>query len=474
MSQSPMSQTARDYSLTGVEGSRAIERGLAGAAWYTSPIPREQMRELLVRRNFPAIRDTVIWFALLFGTGYAGYALWGSWWAVIPFGIYAVIYASSSDSRWHESSHGTAFRTGWMNDVLYEIASFMVVRESTSWRWSHARHHSDTIVVGRDPEIAVPRPANLLRVIKAFFALKSAPGELRRMCVHALGRMTEVEKTYIPEEEFRGIYLRARIYLLIYLSVIGLALHLRSILPLLYVGLPTLYGSWLMVVFGLTQHAGLAEDVLDHRLNCRTVYMNWLFRYLYWNMNYHVEHHMFPMVPYHALPRLHELMKGDCPPPYTSLFNAYREIIPTLLRQARDPDYFIKRPLPTRSGCDSETAISAIDQTPGELVRDGDWIGICPVDALGRGDVMRYDHGGATYVVYRTSGDEYFASDGYCTHQQTHLADGLLDGYLIECPKHNGRFDLRDGSPQRRPVRQPLRMYQVRVDQDRIWVKLPE
>ena len=70
----------------------------------------------------------------------------------------------------------------------------------------------------------------------------------------------------------------------------------------MHVGLPTLYGGWLALSFGLTQHAGLAEDVLDHRLNSRTVYMNPIFRFLYWNMNYHVEHHMFPMVPYHALP----------------------------------------------------------------------------------------------------------------------------------------------------------------------------
>ena len=53
------------------------------------------------------------------------------------------------------------------------------------------------------------------------------------------------------------------------------------------------------VMTGLTQHIGLAEDVLDHRLNCRTVYINPFSRFVYWNMNYHVEHHMFPMVPYH-------------------------------------------------------------------------------------------------------------------------------------------------------------------------------
>ena len=78
-----------------------------------------------------------------------------------PFAIYGVLYASTSDSRWHEAGHGTAFKTDWMNNALYEIASFMVMRESTVWRWSHTRHHSDTIIVGRDPEIAVPRPPDI-------------------------------------------------------------------------------------------------------------------------------------------------------------------------------------------------------------------------------------------------------------------------------------------------------------------------
>ena len=81
---------------------------------------------------------------------------------MLPYAIYAVLYGTSSDSRWHECGHGTAFRTDWMNIALYEIASFMVMRESVVWRWSHNRHHSDTIIVGRDPEIQIPRPPDIL------------------------------------------------------------------------------------------------------------------------------------------------------------------------------------------------------------------------------------------------------------------------------------------------------------------------
>ena len=67
--------------------------------------------------------------------GLGAYTLWGSWWVVIPYFIYATLYATTSDSRWHETSHGTVFRTDWMNIALYELASFMVMRESTVWRW---------------------------------------------------------------------------------------------------------------------------------------------------------------------------------------------------------------------------------------------------------------------------------------------------------------------------------------------------
>ncbi len=148
-----------DYSLTGVNAHLAIEKGLAEADWYQTPVPRETMRKLLERRDGPAIRDTIIWFSLLFITGYATYRLWGTWWVILPYFIYATLYSQTSDSRWHEAGHGTAFKTDWMNNALYEIASFMVKREATVWRWSHTRHHSDTIIVGRDPEINFPRSA---------------------------------------------------------------------------------------------------------------------------------------------------------------------------------------------------------------------------------------------------------------------------------------------------------------------------
>ena len=116
-----------------------------------------------------------------------------------------------------------------------------------------------------------------------------------------------MKQAIIPETERGKAVTAARIHIAIYAATIIAALAMRSWLPLMLIGLPRMYGCWHMVLVGLLQHGGLADNVTDHRLNSRTVYMNPVSRFLYLNMNYHVEHHMFPMVPYYALPRLHEL-----------------------------------------------------------------------------------------------------------------------------------------------------------------------
>ncbi|MFO1039582.1 MAG: fatty acid desaturase family protein [Geminicoccaceae bacterium] len=339
-------RTIRDYSLTGPENLRARERGLAGATWYACPIPRKQMKELMQRRDGPAIRDTLIWLTALVATGILGCLTWGTWWAVPVFAVYGVLYGAASDSRWHEAGHGTAFKTRWMNDVVYQLGSFGVMRQPTLWRWSHARHHTDTIIVGRDREIALPKPPDLWGIFLSFFNLRQGPAELASVFRHAMGTISPEDRDYIPESEWPKVIFEARVWVAIYAATIIAALWMWSFLPLMLIGLPSFYGAWLHYFFGLTQHAGLAEDVLDHRLNSRTVYMNPIFRFIYSNMNYHVEHHMFPMVPYHALPKLHEAMKADCPPPYPSCWAAYKEIVPAILRQVREPTWFVQRQLP--------------------------------------------------------------------------------------------------------------------------------
>jgi fatty acid desaturase len=336
----------RDYSLHGASTQQALQQGLASAKWYHSDVERKTMKDLMQRHDGPAMRDTLIWFAALGLSAAGGIYYWGTWWCVPFWAVYGVMYGSACDSRWHEMGHGTAFRTQWMNKWVYNIASFMVMRNPVNWRWSHARHHTDTIIVGRDVEIALMRPPALIMWIGNFFGIPDAYYSLKVLIRNALGMLSGDEKDYIPETEWHKAINAARIHMFIYIAAVAAALAFWSWIPLTLIGLPRLYGCWHMVLVGLLQHGGLAENVLDHRLNSRTVYMNPISRFIYLNMNYHVEHHMFPMVPYYALPRLHDLIKHDLPAPNTSILDGYREMVPALLRQLKNEEYFIRKQLP--------------------------------------------------------------------------------------------------------------------------------
>jgi fatty acid desaturase len=233
-----------------------------------------------------------------------------------------------------------------MNNWVYQIASFMIMRNSATWRWSHARHHSETYLVGRDPEIAVMRPPEVAKLILNFFGVIDVMNFFPRIIRNAISGPTPEERTFVPESDWGKVKKVAINHVAIYALTVIAAISWGSILPLMVIGLPRMYGAWHHVMTGLLQHGGLADNVIDHRLNSRTVYMNPISRFIYWNMNYHVEHHMFPMVPYHALPRLHEIMKDDLPPPNRSIGEAFAEMWPAIKRQVLNEDYFIRRDLP--------------------------------------------------------------------------------------------------------------------------------
>ncbi len=339
-----------DYDLVSIDAKGGPEHGLISPKWYQTPIDRSVMKSLLKRSDLPAMRDAVIYYSIMALS--AGVAMWlmPSVWAVPFWLIYGVFYASGADARWHECGHGTAFKTSWMNRLVYQLACFMIIRNPVTWRWSHARHHTDTLLVGRDAEIAVMRPPHAMRLFLNIFGIPDIVDGFRRMGGHIFGQIGADEALYTPAHEQYKIFRIARIWAVIYVGTIASALYYQSFIPLLLIGGPRLYGSWHFIMTGYLQHAGLQENVTDHRLNTRTVLMNPLSRFLYLNMNYHIEHHMFPMVPYYHLPALHRVIGHDLPPPSPSIWQAYSEVLPVLWRQLKGDDVWIVRPLKSGKG----------------------------------------------------------------------------------------------------------------------------
>jgi fatty acid desaturase len=341
-----MMEQTRNYSLAGPEKQRAHERGLVDAEWYQCLIPRARLKQLMQRRNGPALRDTLLWFAILLISGYAAYLSWGTWWAVPAFMLYGAIYTVPAIAKWHEFSHGTPFKTSWMNDVMYYVCSFMTLTQAVYFTWSHPKHHTNTYIVGQDPEFFSPRPPNWRTLLLRFTGISVGYYLIANLFLHSCGRLSGELKEFIPASEQHKVYTEARIWLLLLAGIGVLSIYMGSILPLMLVGLPAIYGFPFNYLLNVTQHAGLSEDVLDHRLNTRTFYTNRIIRFLYSDMNYHLEHHMFPMVPYYNLAALHEEIKHDCPPAYPSYRTALRESVSALWRQRKDARYTAIRPLP--------------------------------------------------------------------------------------------------------------------------------
>ena len=177
-----------DYRLTGKDTAWPLQNGLAEATWYASPVGKQEMRELLEGGTDPP-------FATRYGSRSSSARALAASCSGAAGGPFSPSWSTASSTARPPAplariGHGTAFKTDWMNNTVYEIASFMGVKNPIRWRWSHARHHSDTIIVGRDPEIAVTRPPNLFALFLSFCGITTALAYFRNLLLNSAGRLT--------------------------------------------------------------------------------------------------------------------------------------------------------------------------------------------------------------------------------------------------------------------------------------------
>ena len=99
------------------------------------------------------------------------------------------------------------------------------------------------------------------------------------------------------------------------------------------------------------------------------------------------------------------------------------------------------------------------------------WIDALAADDLPTDDVIGLAVAGRDVAVY-TVGGEVYATDNTCTHGQARLCDGFLDGHQIECPLHQGKFDVRNGQPTCQPVTVALRSYPMKIEGSRVFIQV--
>ena len=331
----------------------------AAVPWYRSPLPPGEMKKLHRRSDLLGFLQAGGYLAVLAATGtaswLAAYAWRWPWWAVALLVFLHGTGGSFLINAVHELTHGTVFQTKALNAFFARLFSFLGWINFEMFETSHARHHRYTLHPPDDLEVVLP-----IRIVATQFFLGGIVNPrwffkwgLDNIVRIALGRFQgEWELMLHPAdkpETRRGPVRWARLLLLGHGLVLAFSVWRGLWLLPVLVSLMPCYGGWLFFLCNNTQHIGLQDNVSDFRLCCRTFTVNPVVRFLYWHMNYHIEHHMYAAVPCYRLGRLHRLIRHDLPPTPRGIAATWREIAMIQEQQEADPSYQHQPPLPVPS-----------------------------------------------------------------------------------------------------------------------------
>jgi fatty acid desaturase len=310
--------------------------------WFAPAIDQSVLRGLMRRTNTHALLFLGVWIVLCVATGYAVVSSRHTGWvlpAMVMYGsVLCFAYAVS-----HECAHGTAFRTRWLNEAVFSITSLIFIEEPLYRRYAHAGHHTHTWFNALDPQKPYGNPLTLMRYLSNTLGLTFYVDAARQLMRHSAGRFTKTEREYIPPSEIHKVSFNSRVMAACYLALLVYGIALQSPWPFLLYFIPRFLGGCIVTLYVNTQHMCMAEDIYDHRLTTRSINCSLPERLLYWNMNYHIEHHLYPAVPFHALPALNQRIKDQLPPPLSSVVAANVDILRAVSRQRKEPQFNLSR-----------------------------------------------------------------------------------------------------------------------------------
>ena len=343
-------------------------RKTAKINWYRCQVDPQVMTRLMQCSDFHGFRQALSHLGLWCVTGTLAYLAFGNvtvhnWTWAVPL-LLAALFAHGtigsflSGTACHELSHKTPFKTKSINEFFLRVFAFLGWTDQVWFRPSHIRHHQVTVHGDYDGEVVLPQkltlkdwpfwlgliawnPVQTWTTIKIYwqraaghmdnewfeFVLPESNGSLRRE------HRNWARFTLAGHGLLALIFVATGHWFLIFLFNLG-----------------TQYCRWLSFLCGTPQHFGLTPNVSDHRLCCRTFTCSWLPAFLYWNMQYHVEHHMFPAVPFYNLPKLRKAIECDLPAAPHGLRATWKEILEIHRRQQAEPDYTFVPELPCSTG----------------------------------------------------------------------------------------------------------------------------
>ena len=318
-------------------------------SWYRSPIDKAVLAELMKRNDLRGWVQTICHLGLFFATAVLAYLAYlnisiENWvWSIpllmLGLFVHGTIGPFMGLIAVHELQHRTVFGSRVLNEFFEKVYAFISWSDYLWYQGSHALHHQTTCFREHDGEVQLPIKFSFRRwrfwssVIA--WNPKASWQRLTLVWRHANGRIDGDWYRHVLPESDPSLRRKHRNWartLLIGHFVLALMFiftgHWFLIVVLTF---GTFYCSWLGFLCGIPQHFGLNSDVSDYRLNTRTFTCSWLTAFYYWNMQYHVEHHMFPAVPFYNLGKLRKAIERDLPPATHGLLATWRELL--VLRQ---------------------------------------------------------------------------------------------------------------------------------------------
>jgi len=296
-------------------------------------VERRRLKALMRRSDRPGIGHLLRWSGLLLATGSLVWLSMGTAWIWLALFIYGSAMCVPAMSISHEAGHGTAFRSRWLNETVMWTTSLIFLQVPLHRRISHTMHHTRTWYAGQDTEMPDELPMKFgawLFEISGFLLLHY---QILTLFQLATRRYTTLLLKIASKTDLPKMTRGARIYLAIYVTVAALIFS-GQIWLLWFLVLPRLFGMPIMQLFIILQHAEVEENTPSILQSTRSFNTGRLGRFLYLNMNYHIEHHLYPQVPFYALPDLSEEIRSDIPEADPGFFKTNLEVLSVVMRRS--------------------------------------------------------------------------------------------------------------------------------------------
>lgn len=347
-------------------GSLIEARKTLRLQWYRCPVDTKVLRTLMEPSNTQGFIQAGGHLLIFVCTGILTlYFFHQEYWLAFILALFIHCTCSSffKGMAAHELGHGTVFRTKWLNRLFLYIYSLIGWHNFHEYAMSHTYHHRYTLHPSGDREVVLPlriaigNPLYLLQLFTFNFVggpvthgmIPVIKGTLQTAC-GGFGSATNSREwstalyTTHPSEHRQAITW-ARLVLLFHCSIIIFSVIFQLWALPFVLTLHSFTANWLRYIVGLPMHSGLRSNVPDFRKCVRSITLDPISEFLYWRMNWHLEHHMFAGIPCYNLKKLHQIVAEDMPKPRT-LIGAWKEMLEIKRRQEIDPSYEYDTPVP--------------------------------------------------------------------------------------------------------------------------------